>query len=85
MLPRGELEIDDAINSKFENFESVLYMKSVSMPLIVSLLFHSMFPLCDQFLADIVPSDLYFMDFYPTGPTFVNAVVVNNPLKLRAG
>ena len=30
---RGELQID-AINSNFENFESSLYMKSVSMPLI---------------------------------------------------
>ena len=32
MLLRGELQID-AINSNFENFESTLYMKSVSMPL----------------------------------------------------
>ena len=32
MLLRGEQQIN-AINSKFENFESALYMKSVSMPL----------------------------------------------------
>ena len=35
VLLRGELQID-AINSKFENFESSLYMKSVSMPLNIS-------------------------------------------------
>ena len=32
MLLRRELQIN-TINSKFEHFESVLYMKSVSMPL----------------------------------------------------
>ena len=32
MLLRGELQ-KDSINSNFENFESALYMKSVSMPL----------------------------------------------------
>ena len=33
VLHRGKLQID-AINSNFENFESALYMRSVSMPLI---------------------------------------------------
>ena len=32
VILRGELQID-AINSNFQNFESALYMKSVSMPL----------------------------------------------------
>ena len=32
VLPRGELQ-KDAINSNFENFESALYMKSLSVPL----------------------------------------------------
>ena len=32
MLIRGEFQFD-AINSNFDNFESNLYMKSVSMPL----------------------------------------------------
>ena len=32
VLPRGDLQIY-VINSNFENFESALYMKSVSMPL----------------------------------------------------
>ena len=32
VLLRGELQID-VINSNIENFESTLYMKSVSMPL----------------------------------------------------
>ena len=31
---RGELEIDE-INSNFDNFESTLPMKSVSLPLII--------------------------------------------------
>ena len=30
----GELQIDEITDSNFENFESALYMKSVSMPLI---------------------------------------------------
>ena len=32
VLFRGQLQID-AINSNFDNFESTLYLKSVSMPL----------------------------------------------------